>query len=106
MPTYVVTGCYSSQAAADMIANPRDREGLARTIVESAGGALHSFHVTTGATDILMMVEVDDVESLIAGLIVGAGSGNFTRLETQRAFTSDEFTAIQAKAQQIANPYS
>ena len=79
---------------------------MARPIVESAGGRLLSFHVTTGPTDILLMVEVDDIESLVAGLVVAAGSGSFTGLQTQRAFTSAELTDIQKKAQSLANPYA
>ena len=106
MPTFVITGSYSSKAAADMLANPRDREQLAKSIVESAGGTLVSFHVTTGPTDILMLVEVDKVERLMAGLVVAAASGSFTGLETQRAFTSAEFTGIQKAAQGLANPYA
>ena len=52
LPIVVITGSYSSKAAADMLANPRDREQLAKSIVESAGGTLVSFHVTTGPTDL------------------------------------------------------
>ncbi len=106
MPTFVVTGSYSAKAAADMLDNPRDRESLARGIVEAVGGSLDAWYVTTGPTDILMMVTVDSVEDLMAGLIVGAGSGNFSGLETQRAFTSAEFTKMQEKAASIRASYT
>ncbi len=98
MPKFIVTGSYSAKAAADMVENPRDRESLAKVIVEAAGGTLDAWYITTGPTDVLMIVTIDDIQSLLAGLVVGAASGNFDGLETQCAFTSDEFTEVQKKA--------
>lgn len=98
MPTYIVTGSYSAQAAADMVENPRDRESIAKAIVDAAGGTLDAWYITTGPMDVLMIVTIDDIDSLMAGLIVGASSGNFTDLQSQRAFTNADFTRIQEKA--------
>lgn len=98
VPTYIVTGSYSAQAAADMVENPRDRESIAKAIVDAAGGTLDAWYITTGPMDVLMIVTIDDIDSLMAGLIVGASSGNFTDLQSQRAFTNADFTRIQEKA--------
>ena len=105
MPTFVITGSYSVKAAADMLDKPRDREQMARGIVEAAGGTLNGWWATTGPTDFLMIVTTDDIGKLMAGVMVATGSGNFSGLQTQRAFSSQEFSAIQEHAQGLKSAY-
>ena len=105
MPRFIVTGCYTGVAFKGMMENPSDREAAARAIVEAAGGKLESFHLTTGPTDFLIVVTIDDVTSLLAGLMVTASTGAVENLQTRRAFTADEFMQMQKKAASLKSSY-
>ncbi len=63
-------------------------------------------YVTTGPSDFQMIISIDDVSSLLAGLMVAGGAGAIANIETQRAFTSEEFTEMQKKAAKMAASYS
>lgn len=106
MPRFIVTGSYTASAIKGMTANPQDREAAARKLVEAAGGKLEAFHITTGPFDFLMTISIEDVTGLLAGLMVAAGAGAISNPQTVRAFTSDEFTAIQKKAGSLASSYA
>jgi uncharacterized protein with GYD domain len=106
MPRYIVKGCYTPSAMKGMMAKPSDRGAAARKIVEAAGGTLEAYYVTTGSSDFQMTISVDDVSSLLAGLMVAGGAGAISGIETQRAFTSEEFTEVQKKAAKLAAAYS
>lgn len=105
MPRFIVTGCYTSTAMKAMIDKPSDREAAARAIVEAAGGTLESFYLTTGDNDFSIKVTIDDVTDLLAGLLVTGASGAVCNLKTIRAFTAEEFMAMQTKAGKIAGAY-
>lgn len=106
MPRFIVKGCYTPSAMKGMMAKPSDRGAAASNIVEAAGGKLEAYYVTTGPSDFQMIISVDDVTSLLAGLMVAGGSGAISNVETQRAFTSEEFTEMQKKAGQLSASYS
>lgn len=105
MPRYIVTGKYTADAMKAMIAKPSDREAAARAIVEAAGGTLESFYMTTGDADFSIKVTIDDATDLIAGLLVTGASGSVSNLKTIRAFTAEEFTAMQKRAGELARAY-
>ncbi|WP_264213125.1 GYD domain-containing protein [Leisingera thetidis] len=105
MPRFIVTGSYTPAAMKAVIENPSDREAAARSLVEAAGGTLESYYLTTGENDFAIKVTIDDISDLLAGLLVTGASGAVSNLKTVRAFTSDEFTAIQKKAGKIASAY-
>ncbi|MCV0425405.1 MAG: GYD domain-containing protein [Roseibium sp.] len=105
MPRFIVSGSYTAVAMKAMVANPGDREGTVRAVVEAAGGRLESYLLTTGKTDFTVTVTVDDVTNLLAGLLATGASGAISNLKTVQAFTSDEFTAMQKKAGAIASVY-
>jgi len=105
MPRFIVTGKYTASAIKAMVENPSDREAAARAVVEAAGGTLESFYVTTGDNDFSIKVTIDDAADLIAGLMATAAGGAVSNLKTIRAFTSDEFTAMQKKAGELASAY-
>lgn len=106
MPRFIVKGCYTASAMKGMMAKPSDRGAAARKIVEAAGGKMESYYVTTGPSDFQMIVSIDDVSTLLAGLMVAGGSGAISNVETQRAFSSEEFTGMQRKAAELASSYS
>lgn len=108
MPRYIITGCYTGAAMKGMMAHPSDRAAASAKIAEAGGGKLEHFFVTTGPTDFMMIISTAsaDIDGLMAGLMVAAGSGAITNMQTVRALTSEEFTAVQRKAAQIASAYS
>ena len=105
MPRFIVTGNYTASAMQAMIESPSDREAAARAVVEAAGGTLENYYVTTGDNDFAIKVSIDDATDLIAGMMVTGASGAVSNLKTVRAFTSDEFTAMQKRAGEIASAY-
>ena len=105
MPRFIVTGCYTGAAFKGMIANPSDREAAARGLIETAGGKLETYYMTTGATDFTFTAVIDDPADLLAGLMVAAAAGAISDVRTQRAFTAGEFMAIQKKAGGFAAGY-
>ncbi|KAA1176903.1 GYD domain-containing protein [Rhizobium tropici] len=105
MPLFIITGCYSAAAAKGMIADPSDREAAARAIMEAAGGKQHSFYVTTGETDWMIIAEFPDGVDLIPALLVVGASGAVSNIKTVRAYTGAEFKAAQKKAGKIASAY-
>jgi uncharacterized protein with GYD domain len=106
MAQYIITGSYTAAAIKGMLANPSDREAAARGIIESMGGKVHSFLLTTGDSDFSMIVETGDAQGLLAGLIVVGGSGAVSGLKTVQAFTSAEFLDAQKRAKTAVAAYS
>lgn len=106
MAMYIITGNYTGDAVRGMLQDPSDREAAVRPLVEAAGGKLVSLLITTGETDLSMVVETDDAEGLMAALMVAGASGSVSNLKTVQAFTSAEFLAAQKRAQTIASNYA
>jgi uncharacterized protein with GYD domain len=108
MARYIITGCYTAAAMKGMMAHPSDRGAASAKIAAASGGTLEHYFVTTGPFDFLMVVstEGDDIEGLLAALMVAGGSGAISNLQTVRALTSDEFTAVQKTAAKIASAYA
>ena len=105
MPLYIVTGCYTQQAAKGMIENPSDREAAAAAIIKAAGGTQKAFYITTGETDWMSISEfADGVDMLPVGLVTAA-SGAVSNVKTIRAYSPAEFTNAQEKAAKIASAY-
>ena len=105
MARFIVTGSYTPTAIKGMMSKPSDREAAAKAITKAAGGKLEAFHITTGPTDFSMTVSIDDVTSLMAGLMAAGGAGAVTNVQTIRAFSSAEFTEMQKKAGKFAASY-
>ncbi len=106
MSMFIVTGCYTAEAIKGMIAAPSDRAEAVKPLVEAAGGQMISFLVTTGETDFSMVVESDDVEGLLAALMVAGATGTVSNVKTVQAFTSAEFLASQKRAGAIASTFA
>lgn len=106
MPRFIFTANYTTDAIKGMLAQPSDRAAAARALVEAAGGKLVDYYATTGPKDFLMVVDIDDVTDLLAGVMAAGASGVMSNAETIRAFSSDDLTAIQNKAKGLASAYS
>lgn len=105
MARYIITGSYTAAAMKGLIAKPSDREAATSALVAAAGGKVHAFYLTTGDSDFLMVTETDNLQDMLAALIVAGASGAVSGLKTVQAFTSAEFTAAQKRAGEIAQKY-
>ncbi|MES2542743.1 MAG: GYD domain-containing protein [Pseudomonadota bacterium] len=105
MARYIVTGSYTAAAMKGLLAKPSDREAATSALVAAAGGKLHSFYLTTGDCDFMMITETDNLQDMLAALIVAGASGAVSGLKTVQAFSSAEFTAAQKRAGEIAQKY-
>ena len=72
MPRFIVSGSYTAEGIKGMVASPSDREAVARSIVEAAGGTLETFYMVTGDSDFSIKVSIDRAEDLMAGLMAGS----------------------------------
>ena len=106
MARYIITGSYTAAAMKGLLAKPSDREAATSALVTAAGGKLHSYYVTTGDNDFLMVTESDNLPDMLAALIVAGASGAVSGLKTVQAFSSAEFMAAQKRAGEIAQKYS
>ena len=82
MALHIVTGNYTSNGLRSLIANPSDREAAVRTLIESTGGKLRSYLLTTGETDFHMTVETDDTQAMLSALMVAGASGSVATITT------------------------
>ncbi len=105
MALYIISGNYTQSALKGMLARPSDREAAARTLIESAGGALQSFHLTTGDSDFTMTVRSDNLPRTLSALMVAGAAGAIANPRTVQAFTSAEFLAMQKQAGDFAQAY-
>jgi uncharacterized protein with GYD domain len=105
MPTFIVTGNYTSKGMKGMVDNPSDREAAARAITEAAGGKLTGFYLTSGESDFMLIVEAKDSADMVAALMVAGASGSVSGLKTIRAYSNAEFNAIQKAAGAIAGKF-
>ena len=105
MARYIVTGHYTAAAMKGLLAKPSDREAATAALVAAAGGKLLSYYITTGESDFLMVTESDNLQNMLAALVVAGASGAVSGLKTVQAFSAAEFMAAQQRAGEIALKY-
>lgn len=98
MHRYIITGCFSSAAAKGFMDKPTDRWGTIDALISAAGGKLESYYITTGPSDFVITATAEDPKDVLAAVMVAAGSGALSKIETQTAFTTAEFKQMQEKA--------
>jgi uncharacterized protein with GYD domain len=94
MATYVTLASFTEQGIRNVKESP-DRLGAFKAMVEKLGITLKSVHYTTGAYDMVTVVEGSD-EAITAALLKLGTLGNI-RTQSMRAFSPDEMKAIIAK---------
>lgn len=105
MARYIVTGNYTAAAMKGLLAKPSDREAATSALVAAAGGKMLSYYVTTGDSDFLMVTETNNLNDMLAALIVAGASGAVSGLKTVQAFSAAEFMDAQKRAGEIASKY-
>ncbi len=88
------------------IKSPEDREKAVRKLIEATGAKLIAFYFTTGDSDVLILVESEDTESVLAALMGAAARGAISNVSTARAWTPAEFKVVGEKASAALAAYN
>jgi uncharacterized protein with GYD domain len=90
--TYVILLNYTEQGIKNFKSMP-DRVKAAEQAFAQAGGRMHSFHLTMGQYDAVVIAEFPDDAAAARAVISQAALGN-ARTTTLRAFTREEAESI------------
>jgi uncharacterized protein with GYD domain len=102
MPLFITRGNYTREAMVGMTARPEDRTEAVAKLLASVGGKLHGYYITFGEYDFLLIGEAPNEKDLLAALIVAAGSGGVTNVNTTLAVTAADAKGAFAKANSLA----
>ena len=94
MPTYVTLFRYT-QKGGEAIKDSPTRLDAAKKATAAAGGKLLAFYLTMGQYDGVAVWEFPDDETVARAALTGISQG-YTRGETLRAFTEEEYRRIVA----------
>lgn len=90
MPKYLISGNYTSVGLQGLrAAGARSRVDAVTSTIEAMGGRLESLHYAFGDTDVFVIAEAPDDESL-AALAVTVNSGGSLSIRTTKLLTADQ----------------
>ena len=92
MPTHIIQSQWTDQGIRSVKESAKRLE-LGKKKLKEMGGEIKAFYMTTGAYDMLAVVEVPNDEVLAAHLLWLGSQGNL-RTQTVRAFTEEEHRKI------------
>jgi uncharacterized protein with GYD domain len=74
MPDYLIQISFAPEAVATLVANPQNREEVARSLIEKVGGKLKGYWFALGDYDVVEIATLPDDESAVAlSMAVQAG---------------------------------
>jgi uncharacterized protein with GYD domain len=92
MPHYVTLVRYTQQGASKIKESPA-RLDAARKAAEAAKGKIHSWYLTMGKYDAVLVSEFPDDETAARFMLATGAMGNITT-QTLKAFTESEYRKI------------
>ena len=92
MPQYVSLLRYTQQGIGKVKDSPA-RLGAARKAAEAMGGKIHSWYLTMGRYDAVLIAEFPDDETCARFFLSVGAQGNVTT-QTMKAFTEAEYRKI------------
>jgi uncharacterized protein with GYD domain len=92
MPHYVTLVRYTQQGASKIKESPA-RLDAARKAAEAAKGKIHSWYLTMGKYDAVLVSEFPDDETAARFMLATGAMGNITT-QTLKAFTEGEYRKI------------
>lgn len=95
MPSYIALGTFTDQGART-VKDTAKRADAVKDMAERFGVTVKSIHWTLGQYDVVTVCDAQDEASITAFSLAVASAGN-VRLQTLRAFSRDEITAVLAK---------
>ncbi len=97
MPTYISLASWTDQGIRNIKDSPQRLDAFKKA-VEATGGKVHSFYLTMGKYDMIVIVESPSDEAA-AAIIISIGRLGNVRTETLRAFPEDQYRGIIASVQ-------
>src|SRR6516162_8400700 len=88
MPIYISRGRFTSDAIKGMLAKPENREVAVANLFKSVGGRLIGWHLTFGHHDFLVIGEFPDEKAAASAILVAAGRGRLSLIETAVAINA------------------
>ena len=94
MVTYLVLASWTEQGILGVKHSPA-RLDAARALAKTMGITLREFHLTTGASDMVMFADAPDDESM-AKFALTMGMGGNIRTTTSKVFSEDAYRKMVA----------
>ena len=106
MSVYMYQASYSAAATKSLIADPRDRSGQARAAIEACGGTLIGVWMAFGESDIIVIADMPDDESMAAVAMAVSATGAITGGKSTQLLSMDQAVDAMTKAQAASTAYS
>ncbi len=103
---FVTQASYSQSGIKGLVDKPEDRAAAIEKMVQTAGGKIVGFYMTSGESDLLLITEFEKGETAVALGMVAAASGSVSDLKTVRAWTTAEFQSVAEEASELAGTYT
>jgi uncharacterized protein with GYD domain len=82
MPNYLAQGRFTRDAVKGMMERPENRSEAVGRLFEELGGKLHSWHLTSGDYDWMLIVEAPSHDVLIEAAIAATAGGGVHDIKT------------------------
>lgn len=102
MPYYLIQASYKETAAKALMARPQDRSGVVKKMVESLGGKLHSFFLSFGDYDVVVIAELPGNEAAVAMGLGSVAGGALSKYHTTVLLSPNEAVGAMKKAKKVA----
>ena len=106
MSVYMYQASYSTEAIKSLIDNPADRSGSARAAIEANGGTMIGVWMAFGESDIIVIAEMPDDESMAAVAMAVTATGAIVNGKSTQLLTMDQAVAAMTKAQATSQAYT
>ena len=101
MPRYLFLGSYSTEGIQALVHNPQNREEVARSVVEAAGGRLVSFDYAFGEWDVVAIADLPDGTSAVTVSMASSTAGVFASFKTTPLISANEVVEAMRRAGRI-----
>jgi uncharacterized protein with GYD domain len=105
MSHFMVRWQFTGASAKALVDKPHDRTGAARALIEGFGGKLHSYYISFGEYDGLVICEFPDNNAAAACSMTATSTGAFTRFESIALLTAAEAEAAMKHAHNTKTGY-
>ena len=105
MPHFMFKAKFSAASVKGLIEHPEDRRKTVEKMMDAAGAKLHSYYMTFGETDAIVIFEAPDAATAGALSMAAASSGGLASIETVALLTTEEAMAAMKKAAPLRAVY-
>ncbi len=98
MPDYLLQLSYAPEVVATLVANPQNREEVARSLIEKVGGKLKGYWFALGDYDVVEIATLPDDESAVALSMAVLAGGAVKTFKTTPLLSMNESIEAMKKA--------